>query len=366
MLEICRKTAIFAVLCFTTMNAIKEQIRRIYYNAFADNPGWNRRFFDLIYKDDEAMLLTKGDKAVSCLLLQKYLFKFQRAQLPMAYISGAATDKNQRGNGYMSELMNDALAASFKRGDALISLIPATEGLFGFYQHFGFSTIYYLDCERYTSLHKFEKSDGFVSVEPIYDDFAELEQLREATVLHSEHDFDLIIADNAHDNGVVKAIANADDNTIAAMAFAVSNGKEVVVRELLAVSPEAAMAVLADVKEAMPELPMLVWAMPTKRDVQLQARGMCRIANAQTMLQTLAVAHPEIDQVIRVHDRRITENEGFYTLHGGKCVHSLDTDQRVTLEADIATLTTILFSPAGIGEIFKLPTSRAMLPLMLD
>jgi len=229
-------------------------------------------------------LLTKEDKAVSCLLLQKYLFKFQGAHIPMAYISGAATDKNQRGNGYMSELMNKALVASFERGDALVSLIPATEGLFDFYQHYGFSTIFYLDCERYTSLHKFAKTDQFVSVEPIYDDFAELEQLREASVLHTEHDFDLIVADNSHDNGVIKAIANAEDNTIAAMAFAVSNGKEVVVRELLAVSPEAAEAVLAEVKESMPELPMLVWAMPTKRDVQLQARGMCRIVNVEAIL----------------------------------------------------------------------------------
>jgi predicted acetyltransferase len=348
------------------MNTIKEQIRRIYYNAFTDNPSWNRRFFDLIYKEDEGMLLTKGEKPVSCLLLQKYKYKYQGSHLPIAYISGAATDKLQRGNGYMSELMNMALTASHNRGDMFVTLIPATEGLFDFYQGFGFRPVFYLDCERFTSLHKFAKSDKFEEVEPIYDDFAELEQLRQATVIHSERDFDLIVADNSHDNGVIKAIANAEDNTIAAMAFAVSNGKEVVVRELLAVSAEAAEAVLALIKESMPELPMLVWAMPTKRDVQLQARGMCRIINVEGVLSVLAKANPTLSHVIRVRDKLISDNAGIYIISGGKCEHIENSEQKITLDADVATLTTILFSPASIGEIFKLPTSRGMLPLMLD
>jgi predicted acetyltransferase len=349
-----------------TMDTIKEQIRRIYYNAFSDNPSWNRRFFDLIYRKDEAMLLTKGDKPVSCLLLQKYQYKFYGSPVPMAYVSGAATDKLQRGNGYMSELMADALRAAYDRGDVLATLIPATEGLFSFYKSFGFATVFYLDCERYTSMHKFERREQFTPVEAIYDDFAELEQLRNATVMHSERDFDLIIADNLHDNGVVRAVANADDNTIAAMAFAVSNGKEVVVRELLAVSAEAAEAVLAEVKEAMPELPMLVWAMPTKRDVQLRARGMCRIISVHEALRRLAAANPQIEQTVRVHDNRITENEGIYVIGGGRCERVDSTQHRITLEADVSTLASIMFSPAAIGEIFKLPTERGMLPLMLD
>ncbi len=348
------------------MDTIKEQIRRIYYNAFTDHPSWNRRFFDLIYKADEGMLLTKSDKPVSCLLLQKYQFKFHGSLLPIAYISGAATEKAQRGNGYMSELMADALSASYKRGDMLACLIPATEGLFNFYKSFGFATVFYLDCERYTAVHKFSKSEQFAAVEPIYDDFAELEQMRQAAVMHSEHDFDLIMADNSHDNGVVRAVANTTDNTIAAMAFAVSNGKEVVVRELLATSAEAAEAVLAEIKDAMPDLPMLVWAMPTKRDVQLQARGMCRIINVDAVLSKLAAANPGIEHVMRVHDDRIAENNGIYIIANGKCEHTDTTTRHITLEANVSTLTTILFSPASIGEIFKLPTSRAMLPLMLD
>ncbi len=365
-MKFAEKKLFSPLIVVIAMDTIKEQIRRIYYNAFADNPSWNRRFFDQIYRPGEGMLLTKGDKPVSCLLLQSYKFRFYGSQVPIAYISGAATDKLQRGNGYMSELMNEAVLASFNRGDVLATLVPAAEGLFGFYHNFGFSTVFYLDCERYTSLHKFERSEQFETVEPIYDDFAELELLRNSTVLHSEHDFDLIIADNSHDNGVVRAVANKDDSTIAAMAFAVSNGKEVVVRELLAVSPQAAEAVLAEIKDAMPDLPLLVWAMPTKRNVQLRERGMCRIINVGEALGRLAAANPQVEHVISVHDSLIAANNGLFVLSGGKCEHVESAPAKVTLEADVSTLTSILFSPASIGDIFRLPTDRAMLPLMLD
>jgi predicted acetyltransferase len=348
------------------MDTIKEQIRRIYNNAFTDDLSWNRRFFDLIYTPEDGLVLTKSDRPVSCLLLQKYQFKFCGSAIPIAYITGAATDKSQRGNGYMSELMANALKTSFNRGDFFATLVPATEGMFRYYKSFGFATVFYLDCERYTSLHKFEKSDNYKRVEPIYDDFAELELLREATVLHSEKDFELILADNMHDNGVVRAIANVNDNTIAAMAFAVSNGKEIVVRELLAVSADAAESVLSELKEAMPELPMLVWAMPTKRNVQLRARGMCRIINVEKVLSKMATAHPEINQVIRVYDDKIAENNGIFIVSDGKCQRANPSEKKVTLEASVTTLTSILFSETAIGEIFKLPTERAMLPLMLE
>jgi predicted acetyltransferase len=120
------------------------------------------------------------------------------------------------------------------------------------------------------------------------------------------------------------------------------------------------------VKEAMPELPMLVWAMPTKRDVQLRARGMCRIISVHEALRRLAAANPQIEQTVRVHDNRITENEGIYVIGGGRCERVDSTQHRITLEADVSTLASIMFSPAAIGEIFKLPTERGMLPLMLD
>jgi len=94
----CTKNVYFrSLFVVKPMDTIKEQIRRIYYNAFTDHPSWNRRFFDLIYKADEGMLLTKSDKPVSCLLLQKYQFKFHGSLLPIAiHIGGGNRESTAR------------------------------------------------------------------------------------------------------------------------------------------------------------------------------------------------------------------------------------------------------------------------------
>ena len=90
-------------------------------------------FFDQVYRDDEAMLLTdQSGSAVSSLLLQRYAMSFHGSEAPVSYIAGAATRRSKRGQGYMSSLMIDALRESAVRGDMLCSLIPADEALFFF------------------------------------------------------------------------------------------------------------------------------------------------------------------------------------------------------------------------------------------
>lgn len=345
---------------------MKERVFRIYSEAFGSDPAWNRWFFNTVYREEEAMMLIKGGNAVSTLMLQSYRFRYAGQELPMAYISGAATSRQFRGKGHMSELMGDALRNSYDRGDAFASLIPANRRLFCFYEKFGFATVFFTDRERYTSMHVFTMSTDYTGVPPTYEGFARLERMAPSTVVHSERDYVNIIWDIAHDNGTVKAVADTASGETAAMAFAVAGREEITVKELLAVNDEARETVLAEVRSAMPELPMVVCAPPADRGVTLSPRGMIRIIDAHQVLRVLAEQNPRTEQVIRIHDDRIPENNGVYIVRDGRCEKTDHTIRHLTLDTDISTLAGILFSAPKIGDIFGLPSCHPMMQLMLD
>ncbi|MDE6395952.1 MAG: GNAT family N-acetyltransferase, partial [Muribaculaceae bacterium] len=283
----------------------------------------------------------------------------------MGYIAGAATDRNMRHHGYMSELLKLALRKAYERGDVLVSLIPASRRLFFFYDKLDFATVFYVDIERYTSLHTFAFSEGYSETEPKYEDFQRLEQERSATVLHSERDFQNVLEDIRHDRGAVSAIASPDGQ-VSAMAFATETDNEIHVKELLFKDDKAAEMALGSIKQELGDKPMVVYGPPSGRKAMMRARGMMRIVNAEKALDSLARQHPEIDQVIRVRDPHMSVNTGYYILKKGSCRKVETYGKQVSLDVSISNLTKILFSSHKIGEIFNLPTSHALLPLMLD
>ena len=60
------------------------------------------------------------------------------------------------------------------------------------------------------------------------------------------------------------------------------------------------------------------------------------------------------------------ENDGYYAISKGNCSLSACSDRRPDLDVDVEVLASVLFSSAGAGEIFDLPTSRYYMALMLD
>ena len=343
----------------------KNKIKSIFDNAFPTDPTWNSWFFEKVYRDEEALLLEVNGKAASCLFLQQYKFNFHGADVDMGYIAGAATDRNMRQHGYMSDLLKLALREAYERGDVFVSLIPASRRLFFFYDKLDFATVFYVDIERYTSLHTFAFSEGYSDVEPRYEDFRRLELQRSATVLHSERDFQNVLEDIEHDHGTVAAVTNPEGE-VTAMAFATLTEDEIHVKELLSTDEKASETALGIIKQEQGDKPMVVYSAPTGRKAMLRARGMMRIVNAEKALASLAKKHPKIDQVIRVRDPHLSVNTGYYILKKGSCRKVETYDKPVSLDVSVSNLTKILFSSEKIGEIFNLPTSHALLPLMLD
>ncbi|MDO5396261.1 MAG: GNAT family N-acetyltransferase [Bacteroidales bacterium] len=344
----------------------KEKIRSLYDQAFPEKPEWNKWFFEKVYNEDDGMLLVDNGNPVSSLIMQKYVFSYHGSQIGLSYISGVATAPKLRGRGYMSRLITDALHTAYARGDVLSALIPASRALFFFYDRFGFVTAVYADIERYTSVHVFESHKGYIPVEADYRILSSLEQLRSATVLHSETDFRHIIEDVHNDGGDAFAVCREDDGSPAAILFAVPTGHEIHVLEKLAIDEDAAETAFAMVRQRYGCKSLTVWSEPGGRKIRLRALAMMRIINVGEILTCLAKRYPTLDLTLRVHDAIIPQNNGAYILHGGKCEKSDYTMRRLSLDIDISTLTSLLFSDRKIGEIFSLPTARAMLPLMLD
>lgn len=346
----------------------RTHIKSLYDSSFPQDKPWNQWFFDNVYKDDEGLILYEENKPVSCLLLQAYDFLFHGRNVRLAYISGAATHYKSRGKGYMTMLMKEALRTGYERGDALACLIPANRRLFFFYDKFQFASVVFADIERYTAIHAFPITEGYTVADPDYASFNRLERLRDATVLHSEKDFENILEDIAHDGGVAVRINDSDGQPLA-MVFGTANRDEIHFKEILGIDKNAVDMAMGTIKTRLGvELPAVAWLSPTESSTQLRPRGMMRIVNVEKVLSALADSHPEINQTVKVRDRIIEPNNGIFILEKGKCRKlAADAEQpEITLEADVDVLTKILFSGSRIGNVFGFPTSHPTMSLMLD
>lgn len=356
----------------------KSDFRRLFRESFTVDSKWAEWFMSEVYTDDEALVLDVDGKAVSTMLLSPYPFAFHGSELPATYISCVATARSERGKGLMHRLFPAALNEAVERGGAIATLIPASRRLYFFYDHFGFSTVFYANEMRYTALHSFTMSEAFAETTPGYELFSQLEESLPCGIRHDRRRFEQVCSDYRLSDGVIVAVTDPEGH--GAMAF-VQNGKQQAkVDVLLSDSDEAAEAALAAMRGHIGEKPVVVMGLPedAERDFAaeplagigchppLVARGMGRIINAGMVLSALAAAHPDLEQVVRVRDRLISTNNSIFSLHKGECDPTPDTMRRVTLDVDISTLTKILFSPPSIGEIFHLPTLRPQMALMLE
>lgn len=349
-----------------------KQLKEIFATSFTDPEEWQRWFFGTVAGDrDDCVVLEHeaSGRPVSGLLMQPYAFNFWHTPLPSAYLSCVATRPEARGKGKASALMLKALENAYDGGYAFAELIPASRALYGFYGRFGFSGVFYVAEERYTAVHPFEQR-GTVC-ESSFSILTNLENGMPNCVLHSQTDYNNILADLAMDSGHQTVAARGEDGSEAIL-FATYNesapGDTVLVRSLLASGTDAAETALAELRRRVGERPFTVW-LPAAGEprARLRTRAMARIVNAETVLSALAQAHPELAHTIRLTDRQISRNNGIYRIEKGTC-RRLETSPptKPDLDTDSSTLAAIIFSHPHTGEIFNLPTSRPYISMMLD
>ncbi|MBP3303225.1 MAG: GNAT family N-acetyltransferase [Muribaculaceae bacterium] len=355
----------------------RDEIMKIWRESFSDSRDYVAMYFDRVYRDDEALTLVDGTgAAVSSLLLQRFRMTFHGSEVPVGYIAGAATRRSQRGKGYMSQLMREALEASAGRGDMLCSLIPARSALYYFYRRFGFSTVFFTKEQRFTSLHSFPVKGEYRALDGVADDdlwsaFDRFQHMRESYVVHTRHDMDNIRADLDSDAGdfVVMAVDDEDRGPrIVSMAWAAMLGDLLLVKDVMGEDEDARTAALRRLRELHPGVPFLLYGRPgDTMGGRLMPRGMARVVNAGMLLETVARANPKWESRIRVKDPVLTHmNSHTYVIKGGRC----ETDDRYTghldMDISIEVLADVAFSSPEIGDIVRFPSVRPMISMMLD
>ena len=350
----------------------RNEIRKIWTECFDDSPEYVAMYFDRVYRDDDVVALESGGTVVSSLLLQRYSFQFHGRDVAMSYVAGAATRRQFRGHGFMSALMHDAIVESYNRGDMLCALIPAHDWLYFYYDRFGFATVFYVDPQRFTSLHTFSSEDISATetddhyAPEVYEAFSRMERARICTVLHTHRDFLNILDDLRLDNGRFVVMRNSDFE-ICSMAWAVERHDIVEVRDIMSLDTPSHQAVLARLRQYYPDKAFKVM-MPPDDHVRrhLFSHGMARIINAGACLSTIAAANPRWRSLIRITDNIIADNCHTFLIEDGVCSVDDDTTEKLSFDVDIATFTEIVFSSRHIGDILDFPSVRPIMSLMLD
>ncbi len=347
----------------------KDIVLKLWRECFDDTDQFIDMFFSRVYRDEDALLLEKNGRVVSSMLLQRYSMNFHGVTLPVSYICGASTAPGMRAHGYMAELLSEGLNESYRRGDALSALIPASGWLFKYYEKAGFSSVFYTLVEHFTSAHPFRHNGDYtpftdMGSDEAFDFFSSMMEQRPCCVQHTREQFHNIIMDNSVDGGDVIAVLR--DGRIAAMAFAVPGDGEALVKELLAIDEDAANGALALVKETFGDMQMTVWRYYSSR-IESTVRGMARVVNAEKVLSVLAESHPDMNIFIRVRDRVISENSHTYILKDGKCrINDGFDPERLDYDVDSEVLTSMLFGNKVTEAILNFPAVRPYISLMLD
>lgn len=355
----------------------RDDIMKIWKESFHDSREYVKMFFDRVYRDDEALTLADpSGQTVSSLLLQRYMMKFNHAVYPAGYICGAATQRRQRGKGYMSRLMTDALHASAERGDMICALIPARSALYPFYRRFGFSTVFYTKEQRFTSLHSFPVQGSYEQIVNAADDdmwtaFDRFQNMRPCYILHTRRDFDNIRADIDADRGNFVAMTADDEDhgpRIVSMAWAVRKEDYLLVTDVMGETEDARTAALRSLRDLHPDTPFLLYGRPgDSMGGRLMPRGMGRVTNAGLLLGAVAKAHPRFRSILRVKDPVLSDlNTHTFVICDGLC--GIDDSFNGTPDFDVTIdiLGEIAFSSPAIGDIIRFPSERPMISLMLD
>ncbi len=350
----------------------KDSVIRLWRECFDDTDQYVDMFFSEVYRDDDALVLEEEGRAVSSMMLQRYTMNFHGVTSSISYVCGAATAKRLRGHGYMRRLMGEALRESYRRGDVLCTLIPASEWLFHYYGHMGFSPVFYIDMERYTPAHKFQSIGVYsryydLAGAEAYDFFNRVMESRPCTVQHTRRQYDEILMDNSADAGAVIALADSC-GVLVAMAFAVPDGDEVVVKDVLAADDDSRAAVLAEVLKEFVGCPMTVYGYyaSVRDNDDYVARGMARVVNVEKCLSVIAGRYPDMKLSMRVNDPEIGENNGVYILGDGKCTRDDLYGGELDYDIDAEVLTSIIFGNDVTRRLLDFPAERPFISLMLD
>ena len=121
---------------------MEQQLKRLWEQAFDSGTSYTNLFFSYLYSDKNVRYKKKDGKIVSAAYTLPYDMEFFGEKLPASYMCGVATDIDYRGKGMVSDVIKKSFKKLYGESKVFCGLIPINNGLYNFYERFGFSTVY--------------------------------------------------------------------------------------------------------------------------------------------------------------------------------------------------------------------------------
>lgn len=299
---------------------MREQVKELWKLCFPDDSDeFVNLYFSSRYTDEINSAITEDGRVVSALQRIPYPMQFMDTVIPVAYISGACTHPEFRSRGLMSQLLDEAHRRMYTDGKYLSLLIPANEGLVGYYAKFGYRVSFQQEEKLLTGMCKTVDNS---ECQLIFNKLCLLEnEVREltdfvnqqlstysASILHPLHDMKIVLSD-LHLSGGQAWTAHDEKGNLCALALLIASDNQVVIKELVATEAKAESAMLS----------FIFSRYSVSEAVKPSPCGMARVINAYRMLE--AVAHGmEGRHIVEIYgDSLIPENNGVYFISDGKC-----------------------------------------------
>lgn len=121
------------------VNHAKEDIYHLWQECFGDSKEYTDFYFKWKVKDNQILTIYKKDSLCSMLHLNPYILSVREQQLPINYIVGVATQKDERRQGLMKILLEKALHQMYQENMPFTYLMPAAEAI---YSPYDFRVVY--------------------------------------------------------------------------------------------------------------------------------------------------------------------------------------------------------------------------------
>lgn len=321
---------------------IREQVKELWRLCFNDSEAFTNLYFRYRYSEEVNLFLQEGEQVISALQLLPYPLTLWGNIVPTAYVSGACTHPDHQGKGAMKELLTRSYLRMYEQQIPVSTLIPAEPWLFNYYSRMGYAPVFHYTVRHYP-ISRFTPSEGLTIKEhtrynqKAYDYLNRKMQERPCCLQHTEEDFRVILADLDLTKGSV--LCSYREDTITGIAIVVPEGEELQVKELLTNDEPSASHLLHQAAMLYHSRTLSVTTPLVQEQAPKMILGMARIINAFTFLSLYAEKHPQEEKIIRLADKDIPLNEGYYQIKNGRCTHSPEFTGTTDREMNIMELT---------------------------
>lgn len=336
---------------------IKDETKALWKRCFEDSDAFTDLYFDQRYRDDINMTVCEEGQVIAALQMIPYPLWWGGEEVPVSYISGACTHPDYRSRGVMRRLLKDTHRQMYARGIYLSTLIPAEPGLFHYYAQSGYATCFHYTL-RQVNLPEAPLPDYRVEVcaSPTAAHYHYLDtcmRRRGNVLLHTKEDWEVVGADARLEDGRWLAVYLHEQ--LCGMALAVPEEGKVSLKECVADNEEARKALFHEAAYIY-KVETVECITPSAPE-DARPLGMARVIHAEKTLAVYAKLHPR--QTLHLHvtgDEAIPENNGFYILQNGNCLHEETPSSAAPYE---------VYTMAGLARLL-LETEHLYMSLMLN